>query len=120
MAIATAESVFTVGFLPASMSADRALLDEALERGEEEGGNVEFKERLTRAVHLSDGRMESLAAQLRHRVLSGDGVATYVVGVTDDGGIAGIPPATSPRRWTCFACWPKRPARTSRRSRRGA
>jgi len=74
------------------MSADRALLDEALERGEEEGGNVEFKERLTRAVHLSDGRMESLAAQLRHRVLSGDGVATYVVGVTDDGGIAGIPP----------------------------
>ncbi len=92
MAIATAESVFTVGFLPASMSADRALLDEALERGEEEGGNVEFKERLTRAVHLSDGRMESLAAQLRHRVLSGDGVATYVVGVTDDGGIAGIPP----------------------------
>lgn len=92
MAITTAESVFTVGFLPASMSADRALLDEALERGEEEGGNVEFKERLTRAVHLSDGRMESLAAQLRHRVLSGDGVATYVVGVTDDGGIAGIPP----------------------------
>lgn len=92
MAIATAESVFTVGFLPESMSADRALLDEALERGEEEGGNVEFKERLTRAVHLSDGRMESLAAQLRHRVLSGDGVATYVVGVTDDGGIAGIPP----------------------------
>lgn len=67
-------------------------MDEALERGEEEGGNVEFKERLTRAVHLSDGRMESLAAQLRHRVLSGDGVATYVVGVTDDGGIAGIPP----------------------------
>ncbi len=34
--------------------------------------------------------MESLAAQLRHRVLSGDGEATYVVGVTDDGGIAGI------------------------------
>ncbi|WP_410766919.1 GTPBP1 family GTP-binding protein [Haloferax sp. DFSO60] len=74
------------------MSADRAILNEALERGEQEGGNVEFKERLTRAVHLADGRMESLAAQLRHRVLSGDGVATYVVGVTDDGGIAGIAP----------------------------
>ncbi|MFB6207018.1 MAG: GTPBP1 family GTP-binding protein, partial [Haloglomus sp.] len=28
----------------------------------------------------------------RHRVLSGDGEATYVVGVTDDGGIAGISP----------------------------
>ena len=74
------------------MSADRAALHEALERGEEEGGNIEFKERLSRAVHLADGRLESLAAQLRHRVLSGDGTATYVVGVTDDGGIAGISP----------------------------
>ncbi|MFC6824383.1 GTPBP1 family GTP-binding protein [Halopelagius fulvigenes] len=75
------------------MSADRAVLEKALERGEEEGGSIEFKERLSRDVHLSDGRMESLAAQLRHRVLSGDGTATYVVGVTDDGGIAGISPA---------------------------
>ncbi|WP_138004779.1 GTPBP1 family GTP-binding protein [Halalkalirubrum salinum] len=74
------------------MSADRAALEAALERGEEEGGHIEFKERLTRDVHLADGRMESLAAQLRHRVLSGDGTATYVVGVTDDGGIAGIEP----------------------------
>ncbi|MFW5919796.1 MAG: GTPBP1 family GTP-binding protein [Halanaeroarchaeum sp.] len=74
------------------MSADRATLERALERGEEEGGNVECKERLTREVHLADGRLESLAAQLRHRVLSGDGEATYVVGVTDDGGIAGIDP----------------------------
>ncbi|MFC6726732.1 GTP-binding protein, partial [Halobium palmae] len=72
------------------MSADRAALDEALELGEEEGGSVEFKERLSREVHLASGRMESLAAQLRHRVLSGEGEATYVVGVTDDGGIAGI------------------------------
>jgi elongation factor 1-alpha len=67
-------------------------LREALARGEQEGGSVEFKERLTREVHLSEGRMESLAAQLRHRVLSGDGEATYVVGVTDDGGLAGIDP----------------------------
>jgi elongation factor 1-alpha len=74
------------------MSPDRAVLQEALARGEREGGSVEFKERLTREVHLSEGRMESLAAQLRHRVLSGDGRATYVVGVTDDGGLAGIPP----------------------------
>ncbi|PSQ33657.1 GTP-binding protein [Halobacteriales archaeon SW_12_69_24] len=74
------------------MSADRAALRRALERGEREGGSVEFKERLTRAVHLNDGRLESLVAQLRHRVLSGDGQATYVVGVTDDGGIAGIEP----------------------------
>ncbi len=72
------------------MSRDRALLEQALERGEQDGGSVEFKERLIRDVHLEGGRRESLAAQLRHRVLSGDGEATYVVGVTDDGGLAGI------------------------------
>ncbi|WP_049969827.1 GTPBP1 family GTP-binding protein [Haladaptatus cibarius] len=74
------------------MSADRAALQQALDRGEQEGGSVEFKERLTKEIHLAEGRMESLAAQLRHRVLSGDGEATYVVGVTDDGGLAGINP----------------------------
>ncbi|WP_255190651.1 GTPBP1 family GTP-binding protein [Natronobeatus ordinarius] len=76
------------------MSRDRVLLERALERGEQDGGSVEFKERLSREVHLVDGRRESLAAQLRHRVLSGDGEATYVVGVTDDGGLAGIDPDT--------------------------
>ncbi|MCU4743525.1 GTP-binding protein [Halobacteria archaeon AArc-m2/3/4] len=76
------------------MTRDRALLERALERGEQDGGSIEFKERLTRDVHLADGRRESLAAQLRHRVLSGDGEATYVVGVTDDGGLAGIDPDT--------------------------
>ncbi|PSP36974.1 GTP-binding protein [Halobacteriales archaeon QH_2_66_30] len=74
------------------MSPERAILERAIERGEREGGSVEFKERLTKDLHLADGRLESLAAQLRHRVLSGDGEATYVVGVTDDGGIAGISP----------------------------
>ncbi len=74
------------------MSPDRAVLQRALDRGEQEGGSVEFKERLTEDLHLSEGRLESLAAQLRHRVLSGDGEATYVVGVTDDGGLAGIDP----------------------------
>jgi elongation factor 1-alpha len=74
------------------MSPDRATLERALDRGEQEGGNVEFKEKLTRETHLSEGRRESLAAQLRHRVLSGDGEALYVVGVTDDGGLAGIEP----------------------------
>jgi elongation factor 1-alpha len=76
------------------MTSDRAVLERALERGEQEGGSVEFKERLTREVHLAEGRLESLAAQLRHRVLSGDGEATYVVGVTDEGGLAGIAPET--------------------------
>ncbi|WP_058366066.1 GTPBP1 family GTP-binding protein [Haloparvum sedimenti] len=74
------------------MSADRSAIRGAIERGEQDGGAVEFKERLSREVHLADGRMESLVAQLRHRVLSGDGEATYVLGVTDDGGLAGVPP----------------------------
>ncbi|WP_123624364.1 GTPBP1 family GTP-binding protein [Halorubrum sp. CSM-61] len=74
------------------MSADRSALRRAIERGERDGGEIEFKERLTREVHLAEGRMESLVAQLRHRVLSGDGEATYVLGVTDDGGLAGIAP----------------------------
>ncbi|MFA9517480.1 GTPBP1 family GTP-binding protein [Halopenitus sp. H-Gu1] len=74
------------------MSADRSVLRQAIERGERDGGAIEFKERLNREVHLVDGRKESLAAQLRHRVLSGDGEATYVIGVTDDGGLAGIAP----------------------------
>ncbi|MFB6143310.1 MAG: GTPBP1 family GTP-binding protein [Halorientalis sp.] len=74
------------------MSADRAVLERAIERGEREGGSVEFKERLTEDLHAREGRFESLAAQLRHRVLSGEGEATYVVGVTDDGRISGIDP----------------------------
>ncbi|WP_435094912.1 GTPBP1 family GTP-binding protein [Halorubrum sp. N11] len=74
------------------MSADRSALRRAIERGERADGEIEFKERLTREVHLAEGRMESLVAQLRHRVLSGDGEATYVLGVTDDGGLAGTAP----------------------------
>ena len=73
------------------MSPERAPLQHAIDRGEQEGGSVEFKERLTEELHLADGRLESLAAQLRHRVLSGDGEATYVIGVTDNGQISGIP-----------------------------
>ena len=75
------------------MAGDRALLRQALSRGEQTDGRVEFKERLSREVHLSEARFESLAAQLRHRVLSGDGEATYVVGVTDEGHVSGIQPA---------------------------
>lgn len=74
------------------MSADRAVLEQVVERGEKEDGPIEFKERLQKDLHLSGGRLESLAAQLRHRILSGDGRATYVIGVTDDGGIRGISP----------------------------
>ena len=40
------------------MSPDRAVLQRALDRGEQEGGSVEFKERLTEELHLSEGRLE--------------------------------------------------------------
>ncbi|MEF8821217.1 MAG: GTP-binding protein [Halovenus sp.] len=73
------------------MGPEPAALERAVEHGEQEGGSVEFKERLTKDLHLADERLESLVAQLRHRVLSGDGTATYVIGVTDDGQITGIP-----------------------------
>jgi elongation factor 1-alpha len=72
------------------MGPQPAALERVIERGEREGGSVEFKERLTKDLHLSDDRLDSLVAQLRHRVLSGDGTATYVVGVSDDGTISGI------------------------------
>jgi len=73
------------------MAPNRADLEQVVEKGEEEGGSIEFKQRLRKDTHLEEGRRASLAAQLRHRTLSGDGKATYVVGVTDDGGLAGIP-----------------------------
>lgn len=74
------------------MSSDRTVLRRALDRGEEENGSIEFKERLTQTTHLENERRDSLAAQLRHRVLSGDGEATYVIGVTDSGEIIGLGP----------------------------
>jgi len=61
---------------------------ELVEGGERD--NIEFKERLETETHLEQGRLESLASQMRHRILTGDGVAIYVVGVTDDGGLKGI------------------------------
>ncbi len=72
------------------MGPEPVALERVIEHGEREGGSVEFKERLTKDLHLADDRLESLVAQLRHRVLSGDGTAEYVIGVTDDGQITGI------------------------------
>ena len=65
-----------------------AELRELVEGGERD--NIEFKRRLDTETHLEQGRLQSLASQMRHRILEGNGVATYVVGVTDDGGLAGV------------------------------
>lgn len=72
------------------MSSTESLLTEALEIGETENGSVEFKESLSKNIHLADEKRQSLVAQLRHRVLSGDGSATYGIGVTDAGEIKGL------------------------------
>lgn len=68
----------------------RVLFEEAIEKGEQKKGSIEFKEQLDPNFHLVDERRQSLVAQLRHRVLSGEGEATYIIGVTDDGDIKGI------------------------------
>ncbi len=70
---------------------NRLELERVVKLGEEDNGNIEFKERLLEDFHLADGKRESLVSQLKYRVLSGDGNATYVIGVTDEGNIKGIP-----------------------------
>ncbi len=58
-----------------------------LRRGE--GENVEFKEFLN-SYHLREGRFQSLACQMSHRLIMGRGKALYVVGVSDRGELKGI------------------------------
>lgn len=74
------------------MNKNRTVLEEVIESGEEENGSIEFKSQLSRDIHLVDGKRESLEAQLRYRVRSGNGTATYVIGVKDDGEISGLNP----------------------------
>ncbi len=69
-------------------------LERVIEEGEVENGSVEFKSQLKKDIHLSDGKRDSLAAQLRYRVMSGDGEATYVIGITDDGDLIGLSPSS--------------------------
>lgn len=71
-------------------SSNRSVLEQVINKGEEKNGSVEFKSQLNRDLHLADGRRESLTAQLKYRIMSGDGEATYVIGVTDDGKIMGL------------------------------
>jgi elongation factor 1-alpha len=63
-------------------------LKKAIERGE--GEEIEFKRNLKKESHLSGKRKVSLAGQMKNRLLLGDGEATYVIGVSDDGEISGI------------------------------
>jgi len=58
------------------------------EKGERE--NIEFKEFLLEEVHLRDDRRQSLACQMKHRMIMGNGTAVYLIGVTDSGSLKGI------------------------------
>lgn len=72
------------------MSTNRAILDDVIEKGEEKNGSIEFKSQLSESIHLADDKRNSLAAQLKYRVKSGNGEATYVIGVSDNGDIEGL------------------------------
>jgi len=58
-------------------------LHEILDNGERE--NIEFKEFLSRDVHLTTDRKQNLACQMNHRLLVGNGTSLYVIGIADDG-----------------------------------
>ncbi len=49
-----------------------------------ENSNIEFKSILN-SEHLEKDRKERLAAQMRYRLDSGNGIAYYIIGVYDDG-----------------------------------
>lgn len=55
-----------------------------------ESGNVEFKEFLSKKIHLERLRKQGLASQMKYRVLNGGGKAIYLLGVTDEGEIKGL------------------------------
>ncbi len=59
-----------------------------VDNGERE--NIEFKEFLLEDVHLRDDRRQSLACQMKHRMIMGSGTALYVIGVTDGRSFKGI------------------------------
>ena len=63
-------------------------IEELVKKGERK--NIEFKEYLCRKAHLIKDRKLSLASQMKYRVLSGEGKAVYVIGVTDSGEIKGL------------------------------
>lgn len=63
-------------------------IEELVRNGER--GNVEFKEYLSRSLHLEKRRRHSLASQMKYRLLSGGGRAIYLIGVTDKGEIRGL------------------------------
>jgi len=50
-------------------------------------GNIEYKLKL---IDLTKLRIEKYISQMRFRLIEGDGIAVYIIGVTDNGYIVGI------------------------------
>ncbi len=71
------------------MGSDVSEIEDLVRNGET--GNIEFKEYLSRGVHLKKDRKQGLASQMKYRVLSGKGRAIYLIGVSDEGEIKGLP-----------------------------
>jgi elongation factor 1-alpha len=58
--------------------------------GNGEGVGFEFKEFLTRETHLKGERRQTLACQMKYKLLQADGKTQYIVGITDSGYLKGI------------------------------
>jgi len=50
----------------------------------------EFKQFLTRETHLKGERRQTLACQMKYKLLQADGKTQYIVGITDSGYLKGI------------------------------
>ncbi len=56
-----------------------------------EGDDIEFKEFLTKAIHLKSDRLQALACQMKYKLIESNGTTRYVIGITDSGELKGIP-----------------------------
>lgn len=56
-----------------------------------EGDNIEFKEFLTKTIHLKSDRRQGLACQMKYKLIESNGTTQYVIGITDSGELKGIP-----------------------------
>ncbi len=55
-----------------------------------ENKNIEFKEKLSGAIHLKQDKKQHLASQMKYLLEIGRGAAIYVIGVDDDGKTKGL------------------------------
>ncbi len=56
-----------------------------------EGDDIEFKEFLTKTIHLKSDRRQGLACQMNYKLIESNGTTQYVIGITDSGELKGIP-----------------------------